>query len=132
MEDRTIRRGGPFRVVAAVIMGVIIATAVSLITAVFVMLLWNWVIPAIFGLGVIGYWKAFGLSLLVKLLIGGLAKHFPPGPVARRLPKYCKDHRFDRYCGDKRFDDVYEDWWEAEGSKGFEDYLKKDKEHKEE
>lgn len=128
MDDRTIHRG-PFRVIAAIIMGVIVAAAVSLVTAVFVMLLWNWVMPAIFGLGVIGYWKAFGLSLLAKLLVGGFAKHFPPGPGARKWPKYCKEHR-GRYCADKRFDDVYEDWWESEGSKGFEEYVKKQKEER--
>jgi hypothetical protein len=36
------------------------------------------------------------------------------------------EHRA-RFYKNRCFDDVYEDWWEKEGSKSFEDYLKKDK-----
>jgi hypothetical protein len=128
MDDRKTHRRGPFHVIAAIIMGIIVAAAVSLVTAVFVMLLWNWLMPSIFGLAVIGYWKAFGLSLLAKLLLGGFAKQFP-GPGPRKWPgpwKEFGDYR-GKFCNGKHFDDVYEDWWQKEGSKNFEDYLKKDK-----
>lgn len=30
----------------------------------FVMLLWNWLMPVIFGLTTIGYWQAWGLLML--------------------------------------------------------------------
>jgi hypothetical protein len=33
-----------------------------------IMLLWNWLIPEIFKLNEIGFWQAFGLSLLSSLL----------------------------------------------------------------
>ncbi len=36
-----------------------------------VMALWNWLMPAIFGLGVITYWQALGILVLAKLLFGG-------------------------------------------------------------
>lgn len=39
------------------------------------MLLWNWLVPAIFGLGAITYWQALGLMVLSRLLFGG----FRPG-----------------------------------------------------
>tara|TARA_B100000073_G_scaffold132749_1_gene108726 strand:- start:1220 stop:1495 length:276 start_codon:yes stop_codon:yes gene_type:complete len=32
------------------------------------MLLWNWLVPGIFGLATIGYLKAFGLYLLSRIL----------------------------------------------------------------
>lgn len=32
-----------------------------------VMLLWNWLMPAIFGVGAISYWEAFGLKILCEL-----------------------------------------------------------------
>lgn len=35
------------------------------------MLLWNALIPAIFGLKVIGYWQALGLLILARILFGG-------------------------------------------------------------
>ncbi|MDR1936143.1 MAG: hypothetical protein LBS49_11310 [Candidatus Accumulibacter sp.] len=37
-----------------------------------VMLLWNWLMPALFtGLGSIDYWQALGILLLCKILFGG-------------------------------------------------------------
>jgi hypothetical protein len=40
-----------------------------------VMLLWNWLAPAVFGGHVIGYWEAMGLLVLSKILFGGLHRH---------------------------------------------------------
>ena len=34
-----------------------------------IMLLWNWLLPGIFGLVTIGYFKALGLYLLARLFI---------------------------------------------------------------
>lgn len=36
-----------------------------------VMLLWNWLMPAIFGLGEISFWQALGVLVLSKILFGG-------------------------------------------------------------
>lgn len=36
-----------------------------------VMALWNWLMPALFGLKVIGYWQALGLVILCRILFGG-------------------------------------------------------------
>ena len=36
-----------------------------------VMLLWNSLIPSIFGLGIISFWQALGLLVLSRLLFGG-------------------------------------------------------------
>jgi len=35
-----------------------------------IMLLWNWLMPAIFGLVSIGFWQAFGILALCRLLFG--------------------------------------------------------------
>ena len=42
-----------------------------------VMWLWNWLMPALFGLHSIGFWKALGLVILSKILFGGF--HARPG-----------------------------------------------------
>jgi len=39
-----------------------------------VMSLWNWLMPALFGLKLIGYWQAVGLLILSKILLGGLRR----------------------------------------------------------
>ena len=36
-----------------------------------VMSLWNWLMPTLFGLRVIGFWQALGLLVLSKILLGG-------------------------------------------------------------
>jgi len=35
------------------------------------MLLWNWLMPGIFGLAAIGYLKSFGLYLIARIIIDG-------------------------------------------------------------
>jgi ABC-type multidrug transport system fused ATPase/permease subunit len=40
--------------------------------SVVVMLLWNLLMPDIFGLPVINYWQSLGLSVLARILFGGL------------------------------------------------------------
>ena len=44
-----------------------------------VMSLWNWLMPAIFGLTKITYWQAWGLLILGRLLVGGfrMGSHRP-------------------------------------------------------
>lgn len=63
----------PLWKVGAVIGGLFLAVALAFLFGVFVMWLWNWLMPAIFGLGTISYWQAWGLVLLAHLLfkVGG-------------------------------------------------------------
>ena len=37
-----------------------------------VMHLWNWLMPAIFGLKMITFWQAIGLLILARILVGGM------------------------------------------------------------
>lgn len=51
-----------------------------LIVAVFsaiIMLLWNWLMPSLFGLITINFWQAAGLFIFARILFGGfgLGKH---------------------------------------------------------
>ena len=34
------------------------------------MLLWNWLMPAVFSFGVVTYWQALGILVMAKLLFG--------------------------------------------------------------
>ena len=47
--------------------GALAATIFSFV----VMWLWNWLMPAIFGLHAISFWRALGLLVLSKILFGG-------------------------------------------------------------
>jgi hypothetical protein len=46
------------------------AVAVAALGAV-VMILWNWLMPGLFGWHMIGFWQAVGLLVLSKILLGG-------------------------------------------------------------
>lgn len=49
-----------------------------------VMALWNWLMPAIFGLRQISFWQALGLVILSKILFGGFHRHGRRRPHWRR------------------------------------------------
>jgi hypothetical protein len=40
-----------------------------------VKVLWNWLIPDLFGARPITFWQAFGLLALCRILFGGLGRH---------------------------------------------------------
>lgn len=49
-----------------------------------VMLLWNWLMPLIFGLATITYFEAIGLLILSKILFTGIGKRPSPYYYGRR------------------------------------------------
>jgi hypothetical protein len=50
------------------IFGFLIIAIVALLLAWVTMVLWNWLMPDIFGLKLITFWQAFGLNLLTGVL----------------------------------------------------------------
>ncbi len=58
----------------------LIGLAAVAVLSVVVMLLWNWLIPSIFGLAVINFWQALGLLVLARILFGriGGGRHMMP------------------------------------------------------
>jgi hypothetical protein len=49
---------------------IVITLAMSAFGAWLVMLLWNWVVVAIFGLPKLSFWLAWGLTFLIGLIFG--------------------------------------------------------------
>jgi uncharacterized membrane protein len=56
------------KIMGWVVVGLVAAVALGLALGFPVMWLWNWLMPAIFGLPVITFWKAVGLLMLSHLL----------------------------------------------------------------
>ena len=52
-----------------------------------VMLLWNGIMPEVFGLGIVTFWQAIGLLILGRFLIGGLVKR-----RHKRMSHCCTSH----------------------------------------
>jgi hypothetical protein len=60
-------------------LGIFIVIAAAAFSAV-TMLLWNALMPELFGLPVLNYWQAVGILLLARILFGGAGgKRFMPG-----------------------------------------------------
>lgn len=74
-----------------------------------IMLLWNWLIPDIFGLGTISYWQAVGLLALSKLLFAGFGD-----------AKYAHGDRKKKHWHRK-----FEEKWRKMPRERHEEYMKK-------
>jgi len=62
-----------------------------------VMLLWNWLMPELFGLKTLGYWQAWGLLLLCTILFKGMGSGKNGGHSDRRRKKHLR-----RYLREER------------------------------
>ena len=58
-------------IVPKIALFIVFATLAMLAVGFGVMYLWNWLMPALFGLTTIGYWQALGLCVLGRVLFGG-------------------------------------------------------------
>jgi len=116
------------RIVGLVILGVLAAAVFALAFGWFVMLLWNWLMPAIFGLGTITYWQAFGIVVLAKLIFGavgggrGHGRHW-------RGPRHGWGRgdwggREGRRSGPERWR-YWREFWEQEGREAFDRFLER-------
>ena len=72
------------RIVKRIVRGLVFVPVALLILALFgflFMSLWNWLMPALFGLRLITFWQALGLLILSKILFGGFrGRGGPRGP----------------------------------------------------
>ena len=115
------------RIVGIVVAGVVFATVFALLFGWLVMLLWNWIMPAIFHLGVITYWQGFGILLLAKIIFGAFGNRGPGknpwgGNPFRKGPW----HR-GGWQEDGEWWRHYHDFWKDEGREAFERYREKRK-----
>ncbi|MBN1224198.1 MAG: hypothetical protein JXB23_13205 [Candidatus Aminicenantes bacterium] len=113
-------------------LGVCIAVGFALVFGLVVKWLWNWLMPALFGLGTISYLQAFGIVLLAKLLFGSFG-HRHNGHHDRFASRHDKWHKFFGAGDDtdstpeseRKFHTYYSRFWHEEGKKAFEDYIRK-------
>src|SRR5690349_18930935 len=123
-------RRGPWRglkITALVVAGVVALALFALVFGIVVRELWIWVMPSVFGLGMVTYWQAVGLVLLSKLLFGS----FGGGNHGRRFERPVKESdRPDetskadaRSTDDDRWSPAnwyqFREFWQAEGRSAF-------------
>ena len=69
-----------------VVVGIIAASGFAFLLGYIIMVLWNWLMPDIFGLVEIDYWQAVGLIIFAKIIFGGFGPH-------KKNPKSCDERR---------------------------------------
>jgi len=120
------------RIIGMVFMGLAFTALFALIFGFVVMYLWNWLMPAIFGLGTITFWQAFGILVMAKLLFGAFGMR--PHPYRRKFNSFHREHY--KHWGAFEGDDSdfrcspgnwrhYKKFWDEEGKNAYEDYVKR-------
>lgn len=61
-------------IIGWVLAGIIFVILVALLMTIPIWLLWNWLMPAIFGIKTITFWQALGVAFLSNILFGGACK----------------------------------------------------------
>jgi hypothetical protein len=79
-EDKEMRRNRILRGLKFVLFATLALGVFSFV----VMNLWNWLMPALFGWHLIGFWQAVGILVLSKILFGGFRPRSGPGWHWRR------------------------------------------------
>lgn len=91
---RHFRKFNPFiRIPLIVTGGLALMAALAFLFGLIVMVLWNWIMPEIFGLSTLTYWQAWGLVILCQILFKVGPGHKGPDHIHDREWK----EKFRRY-----------------------------------
>ena len=114
------RKKSPIQIIGIIIFGAIAITGLAILFGFVIMWLWNWLMPEIFGLPALTYWKAVGLFILFKLLLGGCGGG---GNSSKKSKKKCKDGSKSDFSKWKHYDK----FWEEEGDELYKQYIERKK-----
>lgn len=122
---------------------VILGIAACFLFGYVIMLLWNWLMPDIFGLKTITYWQSFGILILASILFGRFGgggssdhKKKDKSQVKEEIRREIRqeiEKELRKECGETpdseknaEYERTYEKWWEEEGKDSFERYARRD------
>ncbi|EAR02569.1 hypothetical protein [Maribacter sp. HTCC2170] len=110
-----------------VLIGGIIVIGLILLFGYITMRLWNWLMPEVFGLTTLGYWQALGILVLAKIFFGGFGDHSSK-KRDKKFKNKCKSK--DKTSSKKDFSNwkYYDQFWQEEGEKAFNNYVNQRKE----
>jgi hypothetical protein len=135
-EHKSVRRHPKIlRIIGAVFAGVVLAVLFAFVFGLVVKILWNALMPVLFGLSKITYWQAVGLVILAKLLFGAFGHH-PDHDHSAHFHKKI-ERKWHRFLGVEDDEDedlwkpggAYRNWkyydryWKEEGKAAFEAYI---------
>ena len=114
------RSSSPAAIFGWVVLAIIGITALIILFGFVFMWLWNWLMPEIFGLGVITFWQGVGLILIAKILFGGMGNSGSSSKKSKRKRRKEKcDQDDDNFNKWKH----YAKYWEEEGDAAYKNYV---------
>ena len=105
-----------FKGVGATLLIAGIVIAVVFLLGIVIQLLWNNLMPEIFGLTTISFWQGLGILVLFKILLGS------DSLLSIKNHKDKKDKNNDKKDID---DEEFQKWWENEGELQFQEAMDK-------
>lgn len=121
-------KGGVTKAVKIMVF-ILFMIAVVFVIGYVVMRLWNWLMPDLFGLTTIDYWQAIGVLVLAKIIFGFGSGNGPK----RRSKRHTKPFGKEKPCHELRRDfsewKHYDEFWNTEGKKAFEDFIARKEQH---
>lgn len=135
MEEKNSILNKAVKFTGVIIFGLCAALFFAAIFAIAVKLLWNWLMPELFGLTAITFLQAFGLILLARLLVGGFHRDH------KRDSGSSKKHDHLHKFFEREFRNIPEEirlnkknftkFWDEEGREIFNDFLSRTEKGKE-
>jgi hypothetical protein len=107
-------------VLVQILYGLLLALLLGLAFGFFVQILWNALLPDLWGWKAITYWQSVGLVILSRLIFSSHGYHKSPyQPAAACKANFAKQ---EADPGDHQ-DLYYEAWWQEEGKYSLERYM---------
>jgi hypothetical protein len=117
------------------ILGILGFAALALVFGIVIMWLWNWLAPSLFHLSAITFWQAVGLAVLFRLLFGiSHMGHWHKFGRWHHHSNCCSHDGSNNFhnggnhkhgeCRSRKWEH-YDQFWQEEGEKAFEDYVKR-------
>ena len=110
---------------AWMILGVIGFIGMMFLCGAIIMWLWNALMPAIFHLGILTYWQAVGLAILARLLFGFGHHGHPNGARRHKRFLWRRGNRMHHGNDPAMRWSYYEQYWNEEGERAFNDYVRR-------
>ncbi len=119
--ERAVKHRSGAEMLKHILAGLIFAIVFAFLFGIFMMLLWNWLMPTIFSLPELSYFEAVGVIVLSRLIFGSFGPHSHNEHSPRKSMNRQRDERWtDRWK-------YYHDFWNSEGEKSFNEYVQKRK-----
>lgn len=105
--------------------GIVLSVLFGLAFGFFIKMLWNGLLPDIWGWKEITYWQGVGLVILSRLIFGSQGYHKAPNQAPAECRANFSRERMNLENASITSEKFYEHWWKEEGEASLEKYTKR-------